>query len=104
MKMSNNVAVQISILNQSYTLTSPAGKEEQLREAAQILDTRLRAIKDSGRVVGLERMAVMAALNFSAETLQIRKEMTTLETAISQLDNKILQQLELNQELSDSPA
>jgi len=49
-------------------------------------------------------MAVMAALNFSAETLQIRKEMTTLETAISQLDNKILQQLELNQELSDSPA
>ncbi|MCP4789064.1 MAG: cell division protein ZapA [Gammaproteobacteria bacterium] len=102
--MSNNVAVQISILNQSYTLTSPAGKEEQLREAAQILDTRLRAIKDSGRVVGLERMAVMAALNFSAETLQIRKEMTTLETAISQLDNKILQQLELNQELSDSPA
>jgi len=101
--MSNNVAVQISILNQSYTLTSPAGKEEQLREAAQILDTRLRAIKDSGRVVGLERMAVMAALNFSAETLQIRKEMTTLETAISQLDNKIIQQLELNQELSDSP-
>ena len=102
--MSNNVAVQISILNQSYTLTSPAGKEEQLREAAQILDTRLRAIKDSGRVVGLERMAVMAALNFSAETLQIRKEMTTLETAISQLDNKILQQLDLNQELTDSPA
>lgn len=100
--MSNNVAVQITILNQSYTLTSPAGKEEQLREAAQLLDTRLRSIKDSGRVVGLERMAVMAALNFSAEALQARKDMETLELALGQIDAKVSQQLDLNQDSSDN--
>jgi len=100
--MSNNVAVQITILSQSYTLSSPAGKEEQLREAAQLLDNRLRTIKDSGRVVGLERMAVMAALNFSAEALQTRKDMETLELALGQLDNKVSQQLDLNQDSSDN--
>ena len=98
--MSNNVAVQITILGQSYTLTSPAGKEEQLREAAQLLDTRLSSIKDSGRVVGLERMAVMAALNFSAEALQTRKDMETLELALGQLDTKVSQQLDSNQDTS----
>lgn len=91
--MSNNVAVQITILNQIYTLTSPAGKEEQLREAARLLDERLRSIKDSGRVVGLERMAVMAALNFSAEALQARTDLQLLEAAIGQLDDKVATQL-----------
>lgn len=91
--MSNNVAVQITILNQTYTLTSPAGKEEQLREAARLLDERLRSIKDSGRVVGLERMAVMAALNFSAEALQARTDLQLLEAAVGQLDDKVAKQL-----------
>ncbi len=99
--MTDNVAVQITILGQNYTLTSPAGKEEQLREAAQLLDTRLRTIKDSGRVAGLERMAVMAALNFSAEALQGRKDMQVLEAALNQLNTKISQQLDANQDLTD---
>ena len=91
--MSNNVAVQITILNQTYTLTSPTGKEEQLREAARLLDERLRSIKDSGRVVGLERMAVMAALNFSAEALQARTDLQLLEAAVGQLDDKVAKQI-----------
>ena len=91
------MAVQINILEQTYTLTSPAGKEEQLREAARLLDERLRSIKESGRVVGLERMAVMAALNFSAEALQKRTELQVLETALGQLEQKIGQQLDNNE-------
>jgi cell division protein ZapA len=97
--MSNNVAVQITILNQTYTLTSPAGKEEQLREAARLLDERLRSIKDSGRVVGLERMAVMAALNFSAEALQARTDLQLLEAAVGQLDEKVAKQLNSSNDL-----
>ncbi|MDP6968488.1 MAG: cell division protein ZapA [Gammaproteobacteria bacterium] len=98
--MTDNVAVQITILEQNYTLTSPSGKEEQLRAAAQLLDTRLRAIKDSGRVTGLERMAVMAALNFSAEALQSQKDMQVLEAALQQLDTKVSQQLDSNPDLT----
>ena len=43
-------------------------------------------------------MAVMAALNFSAEALQTRKDMEVLETALGQLDTKVSRQLDLNQE------
>ena len=98
--MSDNLAVQIAILGQNYTLTSPAGKEQHLCEAARLLDARLRVIKDSGRVKGLERMAVMAALNFSAEALQSRKDMQILEADLKQLDSKVSHQLDSNQDLT----
>ena len=98
--MTDNVAVQITVLDQNYTLTSPVGKEEHLREAAQLLDSRIRAIKNSGRVTGLERMAVMAALNFSAEALQSQKDMQALEARLHQLDTIVSQQLDSNQDLT----
>jgi len=82
-------SVQVSILAQSYTLTCPAGKEENLRQAAHNLDQKLSSIKKGGRVIGLERMAVMAALNMSAELIEAQEQLATLETAIEQLNKKV---------------
>jgi cell division protein ZapA len=79
----------VSILAQSYTLTCPAGKEENLRQAAHNLDQKLSSIKKGGRVIGLERMAVMAALNMSAELIEAKAQLETLETALEQLDERV---------------
>jgi cell division protein ZapA len=87
--MTETQAVQVSILGQSYTLTCPTGKEANLRQAADTLDQKLQAIKASGRVMGLERMAVMAALNMSAELIESQAQLTTLETALEQLDTRV---------------
>ncbi|MFT5929844.1 MAG: cell division protein ZapA [Oceanospirillaceae bacterium] len=87
--MTETQAVQVSILGQSYTLTCPTGKEANLRQAADTLDQKLQAIKASGRVMGLERMAVMAALNMSAELIESQAQLTTLETALEQLDKRV---------------
>jgi cell division protein ZapA len=87
--MTDSEAVKVSILEQSYTLTCPAGKEASLRLAADNLDQILRGIKASGRVLGLERMAVMAALNMSAELIEAKAQLETLETALAQLDKRV---------------
>jgi len=92
--MSNLLPVQVTILDQSYTLTCPAGKEANLRQAADTLDQKMRDIKASGRVIGLERMAVMAGLNMSAELLDCKAQLNTLETALSQLDERIISALD----------
>ncbi|MFT7178938.1 MAG: cell division protein ZapA [Oceanospirillaceae bacterium] len=91
--MTDTQAVQVSILGQSYTLTCPAGKEANLRQAASTLDQKLQAIKASGRVMGLERMAVMAALNMSAELIETQSQLTTLETALEHLDKRVTDNL-----------
>ena len=87
--MTDTTAVQVSILAQSYTLTCPAGKEANLRQAAENLDQILQGIKSSGRVMGLERMAVMAALNMSAELIDTQEQLINLETALEHLDKKV---------------
>ena len=84
--MNEPQAVEVSILGQSYTLTCPSGKEDNLRQAAETLDQKMQAIKAGGRVMGLERMA---ALNMSAELIETQAQLATLETALEQLDKRV---------------
>ena len=65
-----NKTLTVSIVGKDYQVACPAGEEESLREAAHYLHTLMESIRASGRVVGLDRLAVMAALNVSNELLQ----------------------------------
>jgi cell division protein ZapA len=65
---SNTVTVRI--LDKDYQVTCPPEQEAELRVSAKYLDKQMRGIRDSGKVIGLERIAVMAALNISYELLQ----------------------------------
>lgn len=62
--------VSVQILGNEYHVSSPQEEVEQLQLAAKELDRRMREIKSSGKIVGTERIAVMAALNMAYELLQ----------------------------------
>jgi cell division protein ZapA len=64
--------VDITIMGQSYKLVCKDGEERALREAAKLLDNKMSAIRDSGRVKGSDRIAVMAALGMAAEFLSVK--------------------------------
>lgn len=64
----------VSIVGKDYQVACPAGEEQSLREAAQYLHTLMESIRSSGRVVGLDRVAVMAALNVCNELLQSKSK------------------------------
>lgn len=86
--MSDNQTISVSLLDKEYKIACPADEQEALYRAARSLDARLRAIRDGGHVVGLERIAIMAALNLSYE-LQIANQ----RSASSGLDETLLQNL-----------
>ena len=65
----NNSPVTIHIMGNEYHVASPEDEVGKLQEAARALDKRMRAIKENGRIMGLERVAVMAALNLSYELM-----------------------------------
>ncbi len=83
----------VKILNKEFQVHGPQGSEEQLFEAARYLDKQIRTIRESGRIIGLERMTMMAALNVTHELLQLRKscerESQALTHRIQHLQNKI---------------
>jgi cell division protein ZapA len=64
--------VNISILGKELMVACPDGEREALIAAARELDQRMREVQDGGKVLGSERVAVMAALNLTNELLQLR--------------------------------
>jgi len=61
--------VVVNILGKEYRIGCEAGEEEALLKAARYLDARMKEIRNGGKVIGMERIAVMAALNITHELL-----------------------------------
>lgn len=70
--MSKPSGISVKISGKEYHINCPKGSETALFEAAQSLDNQIREIKAGGRVIGSERIAIMAALNITHEMLSIK--------------------------------
>jgi cell division protein ZapA len=64
-----SLTLDVSILGREYRVACKESEREELLQAVQFLDRRMREIRDAGKVVGAERIAVMAALNIAHELL-----------------------------------
>ncbi|HEX7965387.1 MAG TPA: cell division protein ZapA [Gammaproteobacteria bacterium] len=64
--------VTVRLLDKEYQVACPEEEREALLESAEMLNRKMREIRDSGKVVGMDRIAVMAALNVCNDMLQGR--------------------------------
>lgn len=91
--MSENVSVTVQILDKEYMIACPSTEKEALLESAQELNRRMRELRDSGKVLGAERMAVMAALNVIHEHMSHQNTYQTtvasVEETVRRLEQKI---------------
>ena len=71
--------VSVRILEKEYQVSCPASERTDLLDSAEVLNTKMREIRDSGKVVGLDRIAVMAALNMANELLHAQAKDKALE-------------------------
>ena len=87
------IPVDINILDKEYRIACPAGEESGLIEAAQFLTLRMRDIRDEGKIIGLERVAIMAALNIAHELLKgsgsSENELDSIESRLRGLQHKL---------------
>ena len=79
------IQLDVTIMGQPYRLACKEGEEKTLQEAVAFLDGKMCALRDSGKVKGNDRIAVMAALSVAAEFLSVKApqgplaDMTILE-------------------------
>jgi cell division protein ZapA len=66
-----NNTVQVHILEKDYQIACPPEQQAALLNAARYLDEQMRTIRSTGKVIGLERIAVMAALNITHQFLDV---------------------------------
>ncbi|MDD5035739.1 MAG: cell division protein ZapA [Methylococcaceae bacterium] len=72
--------IKVYLLGKEYPIVCPQGEVNDLLIAANYLDDQMRKIRDTGRVIGTERIAVMAALNIAHELIQTQQQNKRLST------------------------
>ena len=76
--------VTVTILGKEYQVSCPADEVEALTRAARFLDEQMETIRASGKVVGLDRVAVMAALNITNDFLSGQSALNETKDAVGQ--------------------
>lgn len=88
-----NKGTAVSILGKEFRIGCPKEQEDSLKLAAGYLDKQMRQIRLNGRIVGTERIAVMAALNIAHELITLHQgpdaPVDDLSNRIELLKNKI---------------
>lgn len=85
--MSNEFeTITVSLLGKKYQVSCQEDEVATLEQSARYLNKKMAEIRDSGRVVGLDRIAVMAALNIVGESLTSREKLSLLD---ENLDKRI---------------
>ncbi len=77
------VQLDIKIMGREYKVACKEHERAELLEAVGFLDQRMHEIKDGSKVTGVDRIAVMAALNLANELLKERKAPSVSTTASS---------------------
>lgn len=89
----NANVVTVHILDKEYRIGCDPDEQEELLRSATYLNKKMKAIRDGGKVIGTDRIAVMAALNISHELIKVNLEnegnSTSLGSRIRNLQNKI---------------
>ena len=76
--------VSVRILEKEYQVACLPEERAELLDSAEYLNVKMREIRDGGSIVGLDRIAVMAALNLAHELLKLRGRGDTADTDVSQ--------------------
>src|SRR3546814_16354181 len=64
----------IRVLDREYTVGVEPGERDSLMTAAKLLDARMREVRGANRMAAVDRVAVLAALNFAHELQQLREQ------------------------------
>jgi cell division protein ZapA len=103
--MSNPQPISITILDKEYKIACPIGEQAALLASAKYLDEKMREVRDSGNILGSERIAVITALNIANDFLSTSEAVKGISDDFSprlkSLETKISQVLEQSASLEN---
>lgn len=84
--------VTVRILDKDYMVACPEGEQEALLASSRRVDREMRKVRDSGKVLGTDRIAVMVALNLAHELMSRQPNSETnseMGTQLQQLQQRL---------------
>ncbi|MCX7189121.1 MAG: cell division protein ZapA [Methylotenera sp.] len=90
--MSQSKPEDVNIMGREFTVSCTDEERPGLINAVDFLDKKMRDIRDGGKIIGVERIAIMAALNLSHELLNAKSgnvDVGDIKRRISQMQDQI---------------
>jgi len=100
------IAVPIRIIGKEYIVACPVGEQSSLISSAKQVDSKMRELRQSGKIIGSERIAVITALNLAHELNSATRQVDIIDNdiikRISQLQQKAASALKyINSQLTE---
>ncbi len=93
----------VSILDRDFRINCPKDSQHELTSAAQLLDEKMREIRNAsntpGQVLSTDRIAVIAALNITHQLQQLQGKQTQLSLELERIDERLDEALMLEPQL-----
>jgi len=86
--------VSLTIMGKEYKIACAADEQNDLIRSAQQLDAQMRQMRDSGKVAGADKIAVMAALNLAHELQLMKNQITMANPVLSESLAKMTRKIE----------
>ncbi len=77
-------AVTVHIMDKEYLVSCTDGEQQDLMRSVDYLDRKMREIREKGKIIGPDRIAVIAALNISHELLTQDGNKEIIDNSVSQ--------------------
>ena len=71
--------ISVRLLDREYQVACPTEERADLLDSAEYLDAKMREVRNGGKVIGLDRIAVISALNLANELIKLRRHGSTLD-------------------------
>jgi cell division protein ZapA len=88
-------AIAVRILDKEYRVVCEEGEETALITSARDLDRRMREVRSSGKVIGIERIAVMVALNLANDLLKCQASHEGVANSAGHRLNQLRERIEI---------
>jgi len=93
--VSKSLPVTVHVLDKEYTIACKKEEQEGLLKSAQYLDNKMREIRDNGRVLGADKIALMAALNITHELIQLKSNKSDSSESVSRRIRNLQDKIEV---------
>ena len=88
------VTVSVKLLDEEYQVSCGEEEVDDLAASARDMDRRMREIRESGKVFGVERIAVMAGLNIAHDNVVAQHRLAAIERDVQRLAGRVNRALE----------
>ncbi len=86
-----SIPVAVRIMDKEYKISCPQGEHESLLASANLLNDKMREIKNNGKIIGAEKIAVIAAINLAHDLIRTQDQLVApdIESRLEDMQSSI---------------